>query len=146
MKTTKYITLIAMGIALYVALSMAVKIPLIAHISLDLGYIVLAVYCYHMGAFAGMVVGGIGCTLVSLITSGWFPPGWLIGNLIIGLMCGLTYLKKNSILSTVVNAIITILAVAFGILGAKTVIECYLYTIPYSIKLPKNAIAFAWIP
>lgn len=44
MKNTTKITLTAVGVAMYVVLSMIAKIPVIAHISLDLGYIVLAVY------------------------------------------------------------------------------------------------------
>ena len=87
MKKTTKITLTAVGVAMYVVLSMIAKIPVIAHISLDLGYIVLAVYCYHMGAVSGMIVGGAGCVLVSLLTTGWFPPGWFAGNLLIGLWC-----------------------------------------------------------
>ena len=86
MKNTTKITLTAVGIAMYVVLSMIAKIPVIAHISLDLGYIVLAVYCYHMGAVSGMIVGGAGCVLVSLLTTGWFPPGWFAGNLLIQLV------------------------------------------------------------
>lgn len=54
---TKKISITALGIALYVVLSMTVKIPLIAHISLDLGYIVFAFYCYHFGTVSGMIVG-----------------------------------------------------------------------------------------
>ena len=138
MTNTKKITFTAIGIAMYVVLSMSMKIPLIAHISLDLGYIAFALYCYHFGAISGMIVGGAGCILISLITTGWFPPGWFLGNLVIGLICGCLY-KHDA---TINNIIITIIAVAIGILGIKTVIECKLYGIPYAIKIPKNAIAF----
>lgn len=138
MTNTKKITFTAIGIALYVVLSMSMKIPLIAHISLDLGYVAFALYCYHFGAISGMIVGGVGCVLISLITTGWFPPGWFLGNLVIGLICGRLY-KHNA---TISNIIITIIAVAIGILGIKTVIECKLYGIPYAVKIPKNAIAF----
>ena len=141
MNKSRKIALTAMGIALYVVLSMIAKIPIIAHISLDLGYIVFAVYCYHLGALSGMVVGGVGCVLVSLLASGWFPPGWLVGNLIIGAMCGVLYHRKLGMAPTIVNIIITASAVTLGILGAKTFIECHLYGIPYVVKLPKNAIA-----
>lgn len=83
-KKLKFICATAFGIALYVAVSMLIKIPVIGHISLDLGYIVLAVYCYIMGPASGAIVGGIGCTFVSLLASGWFPAGWLLGNAFIG--------------------------------------------------------------
>ena len=138
MTNTKKITFTAIGIALYVVLSMSMKIPLIAHISLDLGYIAFALYCYHFGAISGMIVGGVGCVLISLITTGWFPPGWFLGNLVIGVICGCLYRHD----ATINNIIITIIAVAIGILGIKTVIECKLYSIPYTVKIPKNAIAF----
>lgn len=141
MKNTTKITLTAVGIAMYVVLSMIAKIPVIAHISLDLGYIVLAVYCYHMGAVSGMIVGGAGCVLVSLLTTGWFPPGWFAGNLLIGLMCGVFYHRRDGVVETMVNISITIAAVVIGILGIKTVIECALYGIPYAVKLPKNGVA-----
>lgn len=67
---TKDICLTALGIALYVCVSMLIKIPVVGHISLDLGYIVLAVYCYTYGGISGAIVGCCGCFLVSLIASG----------------------------------------------------------------------------
>lgn len=138
---TRRIAITSIGIALYVVLSMMAKIPVIAHISLDLGYIVFAMYCYYMGASAAMIVGGAGCVLVSLLTTGWFPPGWLVGNLIIGLFCGILYQRETSATAWVINIIDTIVAVTIGIFCAKTIIECKLYNIPYVVKLPKNAIA-----
>lgn len=150
MNTTKRICTTALGIALYVALSMTVKIPLVAHISLDLGYIVFAVYCYHFGPIAGSVVGGCGCVLISLITSGWFPPGWLLGQIAIGAICGGAYkiskgdvancVKAKMIVAEVMTAII---AVGFGICLVKTFVECVLYSIPLSVKLISNGVAAA---
>ena len=142
MKKSQYISFTALGIALYVVLSMTVKIPVISHISLDLGYIVLAIYCYHMGALPGMIVGGVGCVLISLLTTCWFPPGWLVGNLIIGLFCGLGYSHAETRYAAISNVAVTILAVGIGICFAKTVIECIMFQIPLAIKLPKNAVAF----
>lgn len=133
----KKMTYTALGIALYVTLSMALKIPVIGHIGLDLGYIVLAVYCIKFGAVSGAIVGACGCTLVSLIMSGWFPPGWFVGNLMIGLFCGKFYEKENKIY----NIVLTMFAVLIGILVIKTVIECYMFSIPFMVKIPKNAIA-----
>lgn len=133
----KKMTYTAIGIALYVALSMVLKIPVIGHIGLDLGYIVLAVYCMKFGAVSGAIVGACGCTLVSLIMSGWFPPGWFVGNLVIGLICGKFYEKKNKIR----NIVVTGIAVLIGILVIKTVIECYMFSIPFMVKIPKNTIA-----
>ena len=87
--STKKVAIIGLGIALYVAISMLLKIPIgIGHLALDLGYIVLAVYCYLYGATIGAIVGACGCTLVSLLASGMFPLGWLLGNAFIGCACG----------------------------------------------------------
>ena len=133
----KKMTYTAIGIALYVALSMVLKIPVIGHIGLDLGYIVLAVYCMKFGAVSGAIVGACGGTLVSLIMSGWFPPGWFVCNLVIGLICGKFYEKKNKIR----NIVVTGIAVLIGILVIKTVIECYMFSIPFMVKIPKNTIA-----
>ena len=143
MNTTKKIALTGIGIALYVVLSMTAKIPLIGHISLDLGYIALAVYCYHLGIIPGMVVGGAGCVIISMLTTGWFPVGWLVGNLIIAAACGALYRHDGSNMSTAYNVVVSILAVAVGILVAKTAIECKLYGVPLAVKIPKNAVAFA---
>lgn len=143
MSKTKYITTTAIGIALYVALSMTAKIPLIGHISLDLGYIVLAVYCYHFGAVSGAIVGAMGCMLVSMITTGMFPIGWMVGNLVIGLNCGLWLhddCNGRHIGKVLLMAWCCVWVFA-GIFGLKTVIECYLYDIPFFVKLPKNAVA-----
>lgn len=138
MKTTRYVTFTAIGIALYVALSMVAKIPLfVGHLAFDLGYIVMAVYAMQIGAVSAAIVGGCGCVAVSMLASGWFPAGWLLGNIIIGLICGSTYDYKRPAR----NIIITILAVFLGILSVKTLIECSLYEIPFLVKLPKNLVA-----
>ncbi len=132
---------IALGIALYVALSMTAKIPVIGHASLDLGYIVFAVYCYYYGSITGMAVGSVGCMLVSLLTSGWFPPGWIVGNMIIGFIVGMV--GKSSGYSTPKRIAVVFIAVFLGIFCAKTVIECALYSIPLTVKVPKSAVVFA---
>ncbi len=130
----------AMGIALYVALSMTVKIPVIGHASLDLGYIVFAVYCYYYGPGPGMAVGSVGCLLVSLLTSGWVPPGWIVGNMIIGFFVGSAGEKSGT--SQVGRVNVVVLSVFAGIFCAKTLIECCLYAIPLAVKLPKSAVVF----
>ena len=137
-----WICQIALGIALYVAVSMMLKIPTgIGHISLDLGYIVLAVYCMRFGPIGGAIVGGAGCTIVSLLSSGWFPLGWLLGNALIGVICGKVYQKDKSVCWT--NFAITVAAVLLGVGVVKTVVECALFSIPYAVKIPKNMIAAA---
>ena len=144
MSKTKKICLTALGIALYVALSMTMKIPVVGHIGLDLGYIVLAVYCWMFGSLTGGVVGAVGCSLVSILTSGWFPPGWCVANLYIGLFCGWicgpsNHTKGNK--PRIVHYMSVIGAVILGVAVFKTLIECQLYGIPLEVKAPKNITA-----
>lgn len=134
------ICFVALGIALYVALSMTAKIPVIGHASLDLGYIVFAVYCYYYGSIAGIAVGSIGCLFVSLLTSGWIPLGWIAGNMIIGLIVG--KVGKSSGVSTINRIIVVYFAVFLGIFCVKTIVECALYSIPLAVKAPKSALVF----
>lgn len=144
--STKKICITSIGIALYVALSMTVKIPIIGHIALDLGYVVLGVYCFCFGGVSGAIVGGCGCVIVSLITSGLFPPGWFVGNIFIGAVCGKLYERdqRDSVLAFLggyFNFMVTILAVLIGIGVIKTAIECLLFSIPWMVKIEKNGIA-----
>ena len=133
----KKITLLGIGIALYVVLSFAIKIPLISHIQTDLGYIAFGAMCAIAGVPA-LIVGVFGCLLESLFMTGWVPIGWMIGQGIIGIICGYAYKKNKNIW---LNIIITIVAILIGIGGIKTIIECYLYAIPFAVKIPKNLIA-----
>lgn len=137
MTKTKKIALTAVGIALYVVVSMLLKIPMIGHISLDLGYIVLAFWCMMFGPVSAALVGCGGAFLVSLIASGWIAFGWPLGNLLIGAVCALVYKPDKPIR----NVAITILMVFVGVLGIKTAVECPLYGIPIMVKIPKNAVA-----
>ena len=134
------VCLLGVGIALYVALSMTAKIPIVGHASLDLGYIVFAVYCYYDGSFAGAVVGGIGCMLVSLLTSGWFPPGWIAGNVLIGALVGYDSVQRKHDTIHRIGAVIG--ATFLGIFVTKTLIECALYSIPPAVKVPKSFIVW----
>ena len=139
-KNTMWICQIALGIALYVVVSMVLKIPIgIGHISLDLGYIVLAVCCMRFGMLGGAIVGGAGCTVVSLLSSGWFPLGWMLGNVLIGIICGKAYQKNESLCGT--NIAITSVAVLLGVGVVKTAVECLLFSIPLAVKIPKNMVA-----
>ena len=136
---TRQITGIAILTALYCVLSAMMKIPFIGAISLDLGYIALTLGCALFGPWAAFI-GAVGCGLESILFSPYgFSISWFIANLIIGLGCGITFKKTGNIWIRVV-AIIGF--VAIGMLGAKTGIECYLYHIPFAIKIVKNFVAF----
>ena len=134
----KRIALLGIGIALYVVLGFMVKIPLIAHIQTDLGYLVFGVMCAMVG-WPAFIVGVLGALIESLIFSGWVPIGWMVGQALIGIICGLAF---KHIKIKWVNIIIAIAAVFLGVAVCKTGIECALYDIPLLVKFPKNAIAF----
>lgn len=133
----KMIAYYGLGIALYVVLGMAMKIPLISHIGLDLGYVAFGCYLYLFGAPAA-IIGIIGCMIESLLVSGWIPIGWMAGQCAIGVICGYIYHHNKNI---AINIIITILAVILGVGIIKTGIECYLYNIPIAVKIIKNLVA-----
>ena len=142
MSRTRKIAYTGVGIALYVVLSMVAKIPVISHISLDLGYIAFAVMLYYLGTFYGTIVGAAGCVIVSLITTGWFPIGWCLGNIAVGVFCGAMINRENSLSAAIENAAVCVVASAVGIMAIKTGVECMLYSIPVAVKLPRNGIAF----
>lgn len=135
---TRKIALIGILTALYVVLSFTVKIPLISHIQTDLGYIAFGVACASIGVPA-LIVGVLGSLFISLLTSGWVPIGWMLGQVLIGIICGLSYRKVKNMWA---NIGITILAVFLGVAVIKTIVECNLYNIPLVVKFPKNTIAF----
>lgn len=135
---TKRICNLSIGIALWVVLASVLKVPLIGHIQTDLGYIVFGVYCVIFG-WQAAIVGGIGCLFESLIFSGWFPIGWILGNIFIGIVCGVVLNKYK--INKIVMFIIVLISVFVGIGIIKTVIECVLYQIPFEVKIVKNMIA-----
>ena len=136
---TRQMTGIAILTALYCVLSAMMKIPFIGAISLDLGYIALTLGCALFGPWAAFI-GAVGCGLESILFSPYgFSISWFVANLIIGLGCG-TVFKKTENIWLRIAAIVGFVAV--GMLGAKTGIECYLYHIPFAVKIVKNAVAF----
>lgn len=143
-KKLKLICNFGMGIALYTVLGMMVKIPLIGHIQTDLGYIAFGAYLYLFGAPAA-IVGIVGCLFESFLVSGWVPIGWMLGQLVIGMICGFMLKRvdrynQKSIKVLAIAALVTA-SVFLGIGFVKTIVECKLYSIPYEIKYAKNAVA-----
>jgi len=137
--TTKQITGIAILTALYCVLSAMMKIPLIGAISLDLGYVALAVGCLMFGPW-GAFIGAVGCGIESILFSPYgFSISWFVANLIIGLGCGCVFIHTKDTWKRIVAIIIF---VAIAMLGAKTFIECNLYGIPFEVKIIKNLVAF----
>jgi len=60
--TTRRIALDAIGIALFVALSMCLQVPVFQNYYLCLGYAVMAVYLYTVGIPDGTIIGMFGGT------------------------------------------------------------------------------------
>lgn len=140
MKNTKKLCAIAILTAMYTVLSAFLKIPFVGNIMLDLGYLAFAVALCEFGVW-GAFVGAIGCALESLLFSAYgFSISWFVANLIIGIGCGLIFCHCKKFW---MRAIAIVVFSAVGLLGAKTAIECYLYSIPLLVKLPKNVTAFA---
>lgn len=143
MNTTKKICITALGTALYVCVSMLLKIPIVNHMSLDLGYIVFAVYCYMYGSIIGGTVGCAGAFFVSLIATGWLGIEWPLGNLVAGLICGKIYTKtKGQKYADIICLFTTVVALFIGIAIVKTTVACAIYSMPFWVKFVKNCIIF----
>lgn len=142
MNTSKKICYLAMGVAMYVVFGMTVKIPLISHIQTDLGYMVYGAFLNCFGV-CGIIVGVLGCLIESMIFSGWIPVGWMVGQVFIGLICGVCYkgIRKRNHLKYVLYVVVTAVSVFIGVGLIKTIIECKLYGIPFEIKVVKNLVA-----
>lgn len=142
---TKTICILGVGIALYTALSMIVKVPLIGHIQTDLGYAAYGAYLAIFGMI-GTIVGACGCVIESLIYASWFPFGWLLGQIFIGVTCGYVFKKANAIANSKVRIAVYVAAstisVFIGVGLIKTVVECAIWSLPFQVKLVKNCIAF----
>ena len=137
---TRQIAGIAILTALYCVLSAMMKIPFIGAISLDLGYIALTLGCALFGPWAAFI-GAVGCGLESILFSPYgFSISWFVANLIVGLGCGYVFKRYQEDWKRILAIIVF---VGIAMLGAKTLIECKLYAIPFEIKIIKNLAAFA---
>lgn len=140
MNTPKKICYIAMLTALYVVMSAFLKFYIgVGHIQVDLGYIAFSVALCMFGVY-GAVVGVVGCAIESMLFTAYgFSISWVVANAIIGVGCGLLFSKIKPFWG---KAMVTVFFCAVGLLLAKTAIECYLYSIPLAVKLPKSVAAF----
>ena len=144
---TRKLALMAVGIALFVVLSLCLQVPVFENYYLCLGYVVMAVYCWSFGTLSGTVVGFFGVILYCLIISGMRGmPGWALGNVVIGLMLGLCYKltagMKSQILRQLLHVLVIVAATALGILGVKSLTEHLLYAQPFAVRVGKNFSAF----
>lgn len=146
-KNVKLVCLTGVGTALFVALSYALQVPVFENYYLCLGYVAMAVFCYSVGTLSGTVVGSLGTFLYCLLISGMRGmPGWVLGNLVIGVIIGLTFRKTKKLdkvwLRAVLNFLAIAISVALGILVIKSLTECLLYAQPMAVRIGKNIFAF----
>ena len=145
-KTLK-LCVLAMGIALFVALSVCLQVPVFENYYLCLGYLVMMVFCYSLGPASGTVVGVLGVVLYCVVISGLRGmPGWALGNAVIGIALGLAFkvTKKmtNRVTARAIEIAAIVLSTAAGILGVKSLTESALYLQPFLVRVAKNSYAF----
>lgn len=146
MNRTKKMATVAMLTALYFVLSALLKIPVVGNITLDLGYIALAVSAVSLGAVPAMLVGGIGVFLESaLMSQRGVSPGWILMNVIVGYSCGLVLHKAADGKRTTfwIKAVAVVVVSMLVGVAVKTVIDCALYDVALLAKIPSSLTA--WI-
>ena len=145
---TKYITFPAIGIALFVALSMCLRVPVFENYYLCLGYIVMMIYLWCFKWYEGALIGFLGVILYCIIGGLGFNgmPGWALGNIIIGLIIRLTLpqIKQldNKIIQTILLVITIILATFIGIELVKSIIDSFIVGQPIIVRIAKNTTSF----
>ena len=145
--TTQRIALLAVGIALFVALSMCLQVPFFENYYLCLGYFVMAVYCYSFGTSSGTIAGTLGVVLYCLVINGLRGmPGWALGNIVIGICIGPAFRAARRMKSRAAGTALSITAIAAGtaagILGIKSLTESILYGQMFIVRVGKNIYAF----
>ncbi len=145
--SVQWLCVTAISTALFVVLTLCLQVPIFENYYLCLGYLIMAVCLYSFGITCGTFVGCAGVILYCLLTSGLRGmPGWVLGNLVIGVLVGLAfhYTKKldKTWLKSVLNFCAIALSVALGILVVKSFTECLLYSQPMVIRMGKNVFAF----
>lgn len=146
-KSVQWLCVTAISTALFVVLTLCLQVPVFENYYLCLGYIIMAVCLYSFGITSGTFVGCVGVVLYCLLTSGLRGmPGWVLGNLVIGVLVGLTFRFTKKLekmwLKSFLNFCAIALSVALGILVVKSFTECVLYTQPMAIRMGKNVFAF----
>ena len=143
----KRIAINAMGIALFVVLSLCLQVPVFQNYYLCLGYVVMTFYCYSIGITSGTIVGTLGVILYCLLISGLRGmPGWALGNLFLGITLGISfkYIRKikQPVVEFITSAIIVTAFTAVAMLGIKSFVEFLLYSQPFMLRVATNMTAF----
>lgn len=142
----KNLCITAMGIALFVVMALAIRFPVFENYYLCLGYVAMAVYLYYFGTVSGTLVGVLGTVLYCVLTSGLRGmPGWTVGNIVIGIILGLYFKagkKMKPSVFYITGAVVITASTFVGIMLAKSLTECILYTQPMVVRMGKNIYAF----
>ena len=122
---TKDIAFLAVGVALFVALSMCLRVPVFENYYLCLGYIVMTVYIWCFKWYEGAIIGFLGVVLYCIIGGLGFNgmPGWSVGNIAIGLIMGINpFLQMANTMSNTTGDMAASLIVARseGLLNLET--------------------------
>ena len=144
---TKKLALMAMGIALFVAFSLMLQVPVFENYYLCLGYVVMAVVCYCFGTWYGIGVGFFGVILYCMVISGLRGmPGWALGNIVIAFLMGTCFRKTRGMTSVTGRSALNVAAVligcSLGVLFLKSFTEMLLYSQPFLLRAGKNMYAF----
>lgn len=144
---TEKICVLGILTALFVALSMCLRVPVFDNFYVCLGYIAMYMAMALYGVTGGMVVGTCGTAIYCLLISGLRGlPGWLVGNIVISVIVGLWMLITKELPHkykwSAATAIIIIMSTAIGMLGMKSLTEVILYAQPMWLRITTNFPAF----
>ena len=108
----------------------------------------MTVYVWCFQWYEGAVVGCLGVILYCIVGGLGFNgmPGWAAGNVIIGLVLGVSIklIKKinNKILQGVLIVIAVIVSTFLGIEIVKSVIDSFIVAQPIPVRMTKNFTSF----
>lgn len=144
---TEKICVLGMLTALFVVLSMCLRVPVFDNFYLCLGYIAMFVALAMYGILGGTIVGVCGTAIYCLLISGLRGmPGWICGNICIGVILGLwlqmTSEISNKFLWYPSTILVIVIANVVGILFTKSVVEMLLYAQPLMARVATNLPAF----
>ena len=103
-------------------------------------------YCFANTIY-GTLIGILGTVLYCFLINGLRGmPGWAIGNIFIGICLGLAFKVtkniRNILLKNILISIAIIVGCAIGILGVKSLVEVFLYSQPFLLRIANNIYAF----
>ena len=139
----KRITILGVGIALYVVLSFILNFPIVGHVRFDAGYVCYAVYLSLFGWW-GIPVGVVGCFIKGYISDGWIPFTWMIGQLIVGVTCAVVFRKTNDAKHRIFyRAMAVTVSVTVGIGIVSSLLSAVMFGQPIMLKIGRGMITAA---